>query len=55
VTTNQFANLVVTVSLFCPTEKVEELEQKISADWMLLWFEEKMKLETIIKTQQSKL
>ena len=55
VTTNQFANLVVTVSLFCPTEKVEELEQKISADWMLLWFEEKMKLETIIKTQQPKL
>lgn len=55
VTTNQFANLVVTVSLFCPTEKVEELEQKISADWMLLWFEEKMKLDNTTTTQQPKL
>ena len=43
--TNQFANLVVSVSIFCPTETVEELEQKISADWMLLWFEEKNRLD----------
>ncbi|RDV26201.1 mechanosensitive ion channel family protein [Alteromonas aestuariivivens] len=36
--TNQFAKLVVTVSLFCPTDEAHSLQQKISADWMNLWY-----------------
>lgn len=47
VQTNQFANIVVTVSIFCPTDKAEELEQKISADWMVLWFEECAKRDRV--------
>lgn len=38
ITTNQYAKLVVTVSIFCPTEEAVLLQQKISADWMNLWF-----------------
>lgn len=38
ITTNQYAKLVVTVSIFCPTEEAVALQQKISADWMNLWF-----------------
>ncbi len=38
ITTNTYAKLVVTVSIFCPTEEAVELQQKISADWMNLWF-----------------
>lgn len=37
--TNQFAKLIVTVSLFCPTSEAHALQQKISADWLSLWYE----------------
>lgn len=37
--TNQFAKLIVTVSLFCPIEEAHALQQKISQDWMALWHE----------------
>nr|WP_269468655.1 mechanosensitive ion channel family protein [Alteromonas sp. ASW11-130] len=40
VETNEYAKLIVTVSLFCPTDQAYSLQQKISADWMSLWFKE---------------
>lgn len=48
--TNQFAKLVVDVSIFCPTDRAEELEQNISADWMLLWHEELERLDQKVNT-----
>ncbi len=36
--TNEFANIVVMVSLFCPTNEAKELQQKISADFMTLFY-----------------
>ncbi len=40
VETNQYAKLNVSVSLFCPTADAQDLEQKICADWMALWYQE---------------
>lgn len=36
--TNQFAKVELTVTLFCPTEQAFTLQQKITADWMRIWF-----------------
>lgn len=36
--TNEFANILVKVSLFCPTNEAKELQQKISADFMTLFY-----------------
>ncbi|MEW9796762.1 mechanosensitive ion channel family protein [Alteromonas sp. CYL-A6] len=38
IATNKYAKVVVRVSLFCPTAEAYELEHKICADWMNLWF-----------------
>lgn len=45
VNTNEFAKIVIRVALFCPTAEAYELEQKISADWMNLWFRAQKELE----------
>lgn len=36
--TNELAKVVVSVSIFCPTTEAQELQSKISSDWMSLWF-----------------
>ena len=36
--TNKFAKLNVTVSLFCPTAEAHNLQQKMRADWMNMWY-----------------
>lgn len=36
--TNELAKVVVSVSIFCPTTEAQELQSKISSDWMTLWF-----------------
>lgn len=36
--TNELANIVVKVALFCPTNEAKEIQQKISADFMTLLF-----------------
>ncbi|GGW87742.1 mechanosensitive ion channel family protein [Alteromonas halophila] len=45
VSTNELAKVVIRISLFCPTAEAYELEQKISADWMNLWFRAQKELE----------
>lgn len=39
VETNQYAKFKLLVTLFCPVDKRIELEQKITADIMLFWFQ----------------
>lgn len=41
--TNQFAKVELTVTLFCPTEQAFTLQQKITADWMKIWFKAQRK------------
>lgn len=38
IVTNKYAKVIVKVSLFCPNDEAYQLEQKICADWMNLWF-----------------
>lgn len=40
ITTNEFAKLIVRVSLFCPTDEAYRLEQVITKEWMALWFKQ---------------
>lgn len=45
--TNEFANFVVKVGLFCPSDESLYLEEKIRSDWLSLWFDK-------IKSEQRK-
>ncbi|WMS85721.1 mechanosensitive ion channel family protein [Pleionea litopenaei] len=38
ITTNELAHIVVAITIFCPTELAVEIEQKLIADFMALWF-----------------
>ena len=39
VTTNKLGKNVFTVSLFCPTEEAENIEQKLTEDFMEYWYQ----------------
>ncbi len=41
VATSDLGDTQVIFSVFCPTEKALEIEQKLTADFMTLWFEKK--------------
>lgn len=40
ITTNNLAKNIFTVTVFCPTNKAIEIEQRITQDFMLLWHQE---------------
>ena len=41
VATSELGDTQVIFSIFCPTEKALEIEQKLTADFMQLWFAKK--------------
>ncbi|SEL27356.1 Mechanosensitive ion channel [Colwellia chukchiensis] len=41
ISTSDIGDTQVAFSIFCPTEKALEIEQKLTADFMQLWFENK--------------
>jgi len=45
VKTNEIGGTIVTVTIFCPTERAIELEQKITKDFMRMWYENYAKVE----------
>ena len=53
VETNELAHNVVTIELFCPTDAAHDLQQKISADWMNLWYKALAEQESVATAEVS--
>lgn len=51
VATSELGDTQVIFSVFCPTEKALEIEQKLTADFMRLWFENKLVDEKVNKSE----
>ena len=50
ITTNYLGQTVTTVTIFCPTEQALDIEQKLTQDFMQLWFEAKSQQENQTKS-----
>jgi hypothetical protein len=42
VATSDIGDTQILFTIFCPTEKALEIEQKLTSDFMELWFERKV-------------
>jgi len=53
ITTTEIGKIKFHISIFCPTEKVKEIEQKIMEDFFTIWFKEKKEVELLDKKGSS--
>ncbi|MDF2180388.1 mechanosensitive ion channel family protein [Aliiglaciecola sp. CAU 1673] len=49
-TTNHLGDTEARITIFCPTEQAIEIEQKITQDYMALWFEHKLRNQQLVKS-----
>ncbi len=48
ISTTELGKNMMTITLFCPTKEAVELEQQLTSDFMLYWYEELNKLPSIV-------
>ncbi|WP_438865250.1 mechanosensitive ion channel family protein [Neptunicella sp.] len=54
ISTSNLGDTHTEITIFCPTEQALEIEQKLTADFMQLWFAEKQKQQLLEDNRQEK-